>query len=151
MLYLVMIIQEIQNLQLSCLCIKLDTVHARLIQWGIWKINRRSFGSKEGNKSSIRFYRSNRTVIKNSPKMNTNGAMWKQLMDGCYLPAYFTYIQQNYTEMRECLQPNSKKSEIGWCFTRTKQILKERQTLKMSVASRNRRGYLQLNKTHIWW
>jgi hypothetical protein len=83
--------------------------------------------------------------------MNTNGAMWKQLMDGCYLPAYFTYIQQNYTEMRECLQPNSKKSEIGWCFTRTKQILKERQTLKMSVASRNRRGYLQLNKTHIWW
>jgi hypothetical protein len=106
-------------------------------------------------------------LLQNSPKVNGNGAKWKQLADRAEASrhtickfldgqALFTGLIYMYTapckEMTTSLQPSSK--ELGQEDSSQAEQNNRRkvtETLEVSAAPRNRRGHLQLANTHGRW
>jgi hypothetical protein len=105
--------------------------------------------------------------VQNSPKADGNGAKWKELadraegnmrtvckfLDGQALfTGLFHMYAATYKEIKDGLHPHSIESGQE-DVSQTDQNKRERETetLKMGAAPRNRRGHLQLAKTHGRW
>jgi hypothetical protein len=100
--------------------------------------------------------------VQNSPKVNGNGAKLKQLADKAEADrrtlckfldekALFNGLLHMYPaiykEMRDSLQPSSMDRKVLHKQNKSN-AERETETLKMSAPPRNRRGHLQLTKTH---
>jgi hypothetical protein len=90
-------------------------------------------------------------LVQNSPEVNGNGAQSKRLADRHTL---YKFLDGQAVFTCSNVQGNEGQPSVGTagCFTSgMKQTLKETETLKLSAASRNRRGHLRLTKTHGRW
>jgi hypothetical protein len=107
-------------------------------------------------------------LVQKSPKVNGKGADWKQLADRAeadrHTPckfldghALFTGLfhmyAATYKEIWDSLQQSSMESGLEDVSQaeQKKNAKRETDTMNMSAAPRNRRGCLQLTKTHCPW